>query len=83
MSLVSSVSWLSARNQKQMEERSHLEVLGMDDYLMGGPGKAHRDSMERLRRRIMFAKWHRLLQDGPPFFVGRHFICLIEVSRLT
>ena len=28
--------------------------------------------MERLRQRIKFGKWHRLLQDGPSFFGGRH-----------
>ena len=43
------------------------------DHLMGGPGKAHHESMERLRQRIKFGKWHRLLQDGPSFFGGRHF----------
>ena len=57
--------------------------FGVDDYLMGCPGKAHHNSMERPRRRIMFGKWHRLLQDGPSFFGGRHFSCLVEVSRLT
>ena len=48
-------------------------LLEVDDHLMGGPGKAHHESMERLRQRIKFGKWHRLLQDGPSFFGGRHF----------
>ena len=39
---------------------------------MSGHGKAHHESMERLRQRIKFGKWHRLLQDGPSFFGGRH-----------
>ena len=48
-------------------------LLEVDDHLMGGPGKAHHGSMERLRQKIKFGKWHRLLQDGPSFFGGRHF----------
>ena len=36
-------------------------LLEVDDHLMGGPGKAHHESMERLRQRIKFGKWHRLL----------------------
>ena len=43
-------------------------LLEVDDHLMGGPGKAHHESMERPRQRIKFGKWHRLLQDGPSFF---------------
>ena len=43
-------------------------LLEVDDHLMGGPGKAHHESMERLRQRIKFGMWHRLLQDGPSFF---------------
>ena len=42
-------------------------LLEVDDHLMGGPGKAHHESMERLRQRIKFGKY-RLLQDGPSFF---------------
>ena len=47
-------------------------LLEVDDHLMCGPGRAHHESMERLRQRIKFGKWHRLLQDGPSFFGGRH-----------
>ena len=36
-------------------------LLEVDDHLMGGAGKAHHESMERLRQRIKFGKWHRLL----------------------
>ena len=43
-------------------------LLEVDDHLMVGPGKARHESMERLRQRIKFGKWHRLLQDGPSFF---------------
>ena len=46
---------------------------------MGDPGKAHHESMERLRQRIKFGKWHRLLQDGPSFG-GRHFTRLLDRS---
>ena len=52
----------------------------VDDHLMGGPGKAHHESMERLRQRIKFGKWHRLLQDGPSFLGGRHFTQLPDRS---
>ena len=55
-------------------------LLEVDDHLMGGPGKAHHESMERLRQRIKFGKWHRLLQDGPSFFGGRHFTQLRDRS---
>ena len=55
-------------------------LLEVDDHLMGGPGKAHHESMERLRQRIKFGKWHRLLQDVPSFFGGRHFTQLRERS---
>ena len=48
-------------------------LLEVDDHLMGGPGKAHHESMERLRQRIKSGKWYRLLQDGPSIFGGRHF----------
>ena len=48
-------------------------LLEVDDHLMGGPGKAHHESMERLRQRIKFGKWHRLIQDGPLFFGERQF----------
>ena len=54
--------------------------LEVDDHLMGGPGRAHHESMETLRERIKFGKWHRLLQDGPSFFAGRHFTQLPERS---
>ena len=71
--IVCSASLLSVRNQRLMEARSHLEFVGsvlleVDDHLMGGPGKAHHESMERLRQRIKFGMWHWLLQDGPSFF---------------
>ena len=55
-------------------------MLEVDDHLMGGPGKAHHESMERLRQRIKFGKWHRLLKDGPSFFGGRHFTQLPDRS---
>ena len=55
-------------------------LLEVDDHLMGGPGKAHHESMERLRQRIKFGKWHRLIQDGPSFFGGRHFTQLPDRS---
>ena len=55
-------------------------LLQVDDLLMGGPGTAHHESMERLRQRIKFGKWHRLLQDGPSFFGGRHFTQLPDRS---
>ena len=74
------VNLLPVRTQRSMEIQSHLEsslvtvLLGMDDHLMGGLGKAHHESMERLRQRIKFGKWHRLLPDGSSFFLGgRHF----------
>ena len=41
------------------EEFVGCVVLEVGDHLMGGPGKAHHDSMERLRQRIKFGKWHR------------------------
>ena len=52
-------------------------LLEVEDHMMGDPSKAHHESMERLRQRIKFGKWHRLLQDAT--LHG----CLIEVSRLT
>ena len=55
-------------------------LLGVDDHLMGGPGKAHLGSMEILRQRIKFGKWHRFLQDGPSFFGGRHLTQLPDRS---
>ena len=55
-------------------------LLEVDDHLMGGPGKAHHESMERLRQKIKFGKWHRLIQDGPSFFGGRHFTQLPDRS---
>ena len=53
-------------------------LLEVDDHLMGGPGKAHDESMERLRQKIKFGKWHRLIQDVPSFFGGRHFTQLLD-----
>ena len=44
-------------------------LLEVDDH----PSKAHHESMVSLQERIKFGKWHRLLQDGPSFFGGRHF----------
>ena len=32
------------------------------DHLMGGPGLAHHLSMERLRGKITFGKWHSLMK---------------------
>ena len=55
-------------------------LLEVDDHLMGGRGTAHHESMERRRQRIKFGKWHRLLQDGPSFFGGRHFTQLPDRS---
>ena len=55
-------------------------LLEVDDHLMGGPGKAHHESIERVQQRIKFRKWHRLLQDGPSFFGGRHFTQLLDRS---
>ena len=55
-------------------------LLEVEDHLMGGPGKAHHESMERLRQRIKLGKWHWLLQDGPSFFGGRHFTQLPDRS---
>ena len=55
-------------------------LLEVDDHLMGGPGKAHHESMARLRQRIKFGKWHWLLQDGRSFFGGRHFTQLQDRS---
>ena len=55
-------------------------LLEVDDHLMGGPGKAHHESMERPRQRIKFGKWHRLSQDGPSFFGGRQFAQLSDRS---
>ena len=46
---------------------SDVVLLEVDDHLMCGFGKAHHESMERLRQRMKFGKWHRLSQDGPPF----------------
>ena len=59
-------------------------VLEVDDHLMGGPGRAHHDGMERLRQRMEFGKWNWLLQDAPCFLkdVTSHS-CLIEVSSVT
>ena len=77
MNLAFSESLPSVRNQRSMEARSGEFVgyvlLEVDDHLMGGSGKAHHESIERLRQRIKFGKWHRLLQDGTSFFGGRHF----------
>ena len=61
-------------------------LLEVDDPLMGGPGKAHHESMERLRQRIKLGKWHRLLQDGPPVLFRRrplHTVTGSKLSRLT
>ena len=55
-------------------------LLEVDDHLMGGPRRAHHESMERVRQRIKFGKWHWLLQDGPPFFGGRDFTQLSDRS---
>ena len=55
-------------------------LLEVDDHLMSGPGKAHHESMERLRQRIQFGKWHRLSQDAPSFFGGRHFTQSLDRS---
>ena len=58
--------------------------LEVDDHLMGGPERAHHESMERLRQRIKFGKWHQLLQDGPSFSEdATSHSYLIEASRLT
>ena len=62
------------------EEFVGCVLLEVDDHLMGGCGKAHHESMERVRQRIKFGKWHWLLQDGPSFFGGRHFTQLADRS---
>ena len=41
--------------------------LEVDDHLMGGPGLAHHISMERLRGKIKFGKWHRLMKRWSTF----------------
>ena len=64
-------------------------LLEVDDNLMGGLGRAHHESTERLRQRINFGKWHRLLQHGPSSFGGRHFTQLpdrcfkVDMTRLV
>ena len=55
-------------------------LLEVDDHMMGGSGKTHHESMEGLRQRIEFGRWHWLLQDGPSFFGGRHFTQLPDRS---
>ena len=57
-------------------------LLEVDDHLMGGPKRARHESMERLRQRSKFGKWHRLLQEGPSFFGGRHFTQLRVQEQL-
>ena len=59
-----------------LEEIVGCVLLEADDHLMGGRGRAHHESMERLRQRIRLGKWHWLLQDTS--HSGE-----IEVSRLT
>ena len=54
-------------------EFAGFSLLGWDDHVMCGPGKAPRGSTEILRQRIKFGKWHRLLQDTPSLVGGRHF----------
>ena len=59
-------------------------LLEVDDYLMGGPGKTHHESMKRLRQRLKFGKWHRLMQDGRLSSEdATSHSYLIEVSRST
>ena len=61
------------------------EFVGCVLLLMGGPGWAHHESMERPRQRIKFGMWHRLLQDAGRAVLFRRtpLSCLMEVSRLT
>ena len=72
-----------------MEARSHLEFVGcvlldVDDHVMGGPGKAHHESVEGLRQRIKFGKCTGCYRTGRPSSedVTSHSY-LIEVSRST
>ena len=46
-------------------------LLVVDDHQMGGPGKAHHESTERLLQRIKFGNWHRLLHAGQAVFFRR------------
>ena len=80
-------SKFAVREEKAVDEGSIApgELVGcvlleVDDHLMGGPGKAPHESMETLRQRIKFGKWHGLIQDGPSFFGGRHFTQLLDRS---
>ena len=54
-------------------------LLEVDDHLLGGRGLAHHLSMEREEMSI-FGKWHRLRQDGPSFFGGRH-VTQVDMTR--
>ena len=47
-------------------------LLEMDDHLMGGSGLAHHLSIERIRGKIKFGKWHRLMKDEASSFGARH-----------
>ena len=42
-------------------------LLEVDDHLMGDPGKAHHESMERLRQRIKFGSGTGCYKTGRPF----------------
>ena len=90
MNLDFSASLLSVRNQRLMEARSHLEFVGrvlleVDDHLMGGPGKAHHESMERLRHRIKFGKLAPVVSRRGVLFSedATSHSYQIETSRLT
>ena len=41
-------------------------------HVMGGPGRNHHETMERLRRIFSVWKWRRLIKDGASFIGGRH-----------
>ena len=42
-------------------------LLEVDDHLMGGSRLAHHLGVERIRGKIKFGKWHRLMKDGASF----------------
>ena len=59
-------------------------LLEVDDHLMGGPGKAHYDSMERLRRGSSLGSGTGYYKTGRPFSEdATSHSYLIEASRLT
>ena len=55
-------------------------LLEVDNHLMGGPGKAHHESMERLRQRIKFWEVAPVVTGRAVLFGGRHFTQLLDRS---